>query len=171
MIQFTVYNVITIPFWFFIFWWCFKWYILFVEILMLCCILYIFIWISKYCVILGTFTYHVYAWTSKKMELSYSNMFRYVQHTSFFLNMPEWENQRTLIDTCSGKNWENWKNLIKCENGQTKLKIFKGSCTLMLANLFWNAQAVKEIWMLSLSTQTMGMILYVLYSMIWFYMF
>lgn len=120
MIQFTVYNVITIPFWFFIFWWCFKWYIFFVEILMLCCILCIFIWISKYCVILGTFTYHVYAWTSKKMELSYSNMFRYVQHTSFFLNMPEWENQRTLIDTCSGKNWENWKNLIKCENGQPK---------------------------------------------------
>lgn len=56
----------------------FNYSLFFVDILIMCLIF--FIWISKYCVILGSFTYHLYAWTSKKMELSYSNMFRYVQH-------------------------------------------------------------------------------------------
>lgn len=49
-----------------------------------------------------------------------------------------------IRDTYKGKNRENWKNLIKPENGQNKLKIFKVYFTLILAKLFWNVQSEEE---------------------------
>lgn len=70
-----------------------------------------------------------------------------------YVRMRKTENSK-IRDTYSRKNWENWRNLIKCEDGQIKFEIFKGFCTLMLSHLFWNIQAVKEIHMLPLSTQT-----------------